>query len=339
MERILVVRPDRLGDVVLSLPVLTLLKRHYPDAKITFAVQSWIADGLEPILKGIEVLRIPNSRSEWRNLVKSHHFDAAVVLQSKLAVTLGIFRAGIPIRVGPVGKPHTWFLFNKRIRQNRSKVEKHESQYNCDLLKELGVEIPENIESFFPAFKPNPESLYSVKAWLEAHDLFSKYVVVHPGMGGSAENWPKDHYQKLVKELTEQSVRVVITHGVGEFKLAEKIKGNTPAIIFGGHAPKSLSELGALYAGAKCVIAPSTGPLHWAAAFGAPVVSFYPKIRVQSAKRWGPLATSSKKSVFIPDVGCKAVFRCNGPKCPDYPCMQKIPVASVLNAVISYYES
>lgn len=336
MERILVIRPDRLGDVVLSLPALTALKAQHPQAQITFAVQPWIAEGLEPVLKGFEILRIPRGRREWTSLIRSRHFDAAVVLQSKLGVSLGVWSAGIPLRVGPVSKLHTWLLFNHRIRQRRSRVEKHEAQYNLDLMKPLGVESG---EATLPLLQSSSESKSTVKQWLENNDVLSRYVVVHPGMGGSAENWPVAQYQKLVKDLTDAGVKVILSYGASELKLVQKIKGQTPAHLFGGQNPRSLSELGALFAGAKCVIAPSTGPLHWATLFGAPVVSFYPTIRVQSAKRWGPLAPEHKKSVFIPEVSCRAIMRCNGPKCPDYPCMQKIPAQAVLNAVIKYYEA
>ncbi|MCM0605431.1 MAG: glycosyltransferase family 9 protein [Xanthomonadaceae bacterium] len=336
MERILVVRPDRLGDVVLSLPALTALKSQHPNAQITFAVQSWIAEGLESQLKGIEILKIPHGRREWRELIQSKHFDAAVVLQSKLGITLGIWRAGIPLRVGPVSKLHTWFLFNERIRQNRSRVEKHEAEYNLELMKPLGVEA---LEAILPKFTPSAEAKFSVNKWKENNDILSRYVVIHPGMGGSAENWPVAQYQKLVRDLTDVGVKVVLSYGGNELKLVNKIKGSTNAIIFGEQDPRSLSELGALFTGAQCVVAPSTGPLHWATLFGVPVVSFYPTIRVQSAKRWGPLVSLDKKTVFVPDVTCRAIYRCNGAKCPDYPCMQKIPAQPVLNAVIKYYEA
>ena len=90
MERILIVRPDRLGDVVLSLPVLTLLRRQFPLAKITFAVQSWIADGLEPILKDIEVISIPANKKEWLNTKLI--FD---LTENNRAITLSFTHEGL----------------------------------------------------------------------------------------------------------------------------------------------------------------------------------------------------------------------------------------------------
>ena len=86
----------------------------------------------------------------------------------------------------------------------------------------------------------------------------------------------------------------------------------------------------------KLVVAPSTGPLHLAVAMGRDVVTFYPPIRVQSAKRWGPYdgpvmdsSRVQRAAIFTPEVYCGQEFRCLGERCASYPCMKTISVERV----------
>ncbi|MGK5086220.1 glycosyltransferase family 9 protein, partial [Bdellovibrionota bacterium FG-2] len=101
-------------------------------------------------------------------------------------------------------------------------------------------------------------------------------------------------------------------------------------IFYGGADSLGLDFLAGLFSAMQVVVAPSTGPLHLAVALGKPVVSFYPPIRVQSAKRWGPLLGEA----LSPDVSCGQDFRCLGSACPHYLCMELIKVEDAVKCVL-----
>jgi heptosyltransferase III len=169
---------------------------------------------------------------------------------------------------------------------------------------------------------------------LESHGwtLGKPLVVVHPGMGGSALNWPENHYVDLVRAMVSDGRNVVVTGGKDEEALLRRIETalgalKDKAIFYGGANAGPIDELAGLFSWASLVVAPSTGPLHLAVALGKPVVCFYPPIRVQSAIRWGPyLSDSERARILVPEIYCGQDFSCRGTMCNHFPCMKSLSV-------------
>src|SRR5580765_494799 len=102
MDRILVVRTDRLGDVLLTTPVSTALRQAFPKAKITWLVRSYAAPLLEnnPDVDSMIIDR-GGSTGELVAQLKKEHFDAAIVAYPRWRIAWALWRAGIPVRIGP----------------------------------------------------------------------------------------------------------------------------------------------------------------------------------------------------------------------------------------------
>lgn len=351
--RILVVRADRVGDVVLSTPTLAALRRHYPDGRI-FAM---VREGVAPLLRGFPgltdvVIYDPQGRHRgWRGyfrLVREFQamkIDIAVCLQTERKVASALFWAGIRYRVGPLSKLHSYLFYNRGLRQRRSDVEMHEADYNLQLLQSLGIRARR--AEYETAVSLPADSEARATAWLKEHGWDGKtaIVAVHPGMGGSALNWPEEHYTELAATLLQTGHFVLATGGPTEEGILERLKRGALAhvadaslhtrwIEYGGRDAKGIDFLGALMKRVGVVVAPSTGPLHVAVAVGTPVVTFYPPVRVMSALRWGPyLADARRASILVPDVYCGQVFKCRGPLCNFYPCMRGLTVEWALAQV------
>ena len=347
--RILVVRPDRLGDVLLSTPALEVLRRAYPKASISVLVQPRVAPALRGLSSVDEVIEfdpevLHAGWSGFRRLVatfRQGRFDLAVVLQAPARVALALLVARIPLRLGPYSKWYSFLAYNRGMRQRRSQVEMHEADYNLQLLRPLGIQAGSRTVATRAAI--SAEARAEVDRWCisQGVDLRSgSWVAIHPGMGGSALNWPEAHYESLVATLLADGVGVILTGGPGEQQIldrfAERFSGQPRFRIYGGRAAPDVQRLAALYSGVRLVVAPSTGPLHLAVAAGRDVVAFYPPIRVQSAKRWGPYegpgvqaGRPQRAVVFTPEVYCGQEFRCAGERCPSYPCMKTIAVERV----------
>jgi len=159
---------------------------------------------------------------------------------------------------------------------------------------------------------------------------------VHPGMGGSALNWPEHHYVGFIRALLKEGRQVLLTAGPTEAPLVARIVQDLGELgeklwVYANTGGDPVTFLGALYAQSALVVAPSTGPLHLAVALGRPVVTFYPPIRVQSALRWGPYLKDEKRaSILVPDVYCGEDFTCRGSVCHYYPCMKSLSVNEAL---------
>lgn len=355
--KILVVRCDRIGDVILSTPVLSALKKAYPTSQITFMVQEVVAPVLRecPEIDNIFIYE-PKGRHEgvsgfFRLMeeLRAQRFEISIVLQSQLKVSAALYGIGIPNRLGPLSKIHSFFFFNRGTRQRRSLVEMHEADYNLQLLRKLGIRAQAQSLPTQIALRKDridwAREFLSQKGWSEEKEDQSPLIIVHPGMGGSALNWPENYYVDLIKSLFKAGNTVLVTGGGLEASLLERLSAELQSflesvsesernrilfynsIYLDGSIEKqyTVDYLSALFTFAEVVVAPSTGPLHLAVALGKPVVTFYPPIRVQSAIRWGPYhLNEGDASVLVPEVYCGQDFKCRGSVCNYYPCMKTL---------------
>jgi heptosyltransferase III len=328
LHNILVVRTDRIGDVILTLPTVAALKSNFPDANVTMLVNSYTSILVEDIAGTLLYNRGAKLKPffEMMREIRKADFDAVVVAHPRFRIALILQLAGIPLRIG-TGYRWYSFLFNKRIYEHRKTVEKHEAEYNLSLLKGLGLEISLEPKAKIVISKQEKKIAFDIRQSLGISDT-DRLVLLHPGSGRSARDWRPDRFAGLASELTKLGYQVVITGGKTEETLVNKVtqeaKNNVKSFI----STLNLKEFAAFIQTAKLFVANSTGPLHIAAAVGTPVIGFYPPVPVMSPKRWGPL--TDKKTVFVPDPALCP--RCKGGECRGNDCMDQISVHQVLEA-------
>ncbi len=325
-QKALFIRVDRIGDLVLTLPVdeITALSHH----NVTW----WISKGLEFVLENgarkRQFLAIDN-KLNWTNFLalfyylRTQQFTLAVVFHAPWWVSLLVFAARIPVRVGRRSQWYSYLFFNRGLRQSRSKSELHESEYNFRLLeKALGEPVKE---------RPLLELANSRSAGiLDRLGLEKKlYFVVHPGMAGSARNVNSKFYIELIQQLILQ-MPVVITGTKSDLEyiapLQAQFKSNDKILWL--NEKLSSDELIAVLQGAKAVIAPSTGVIHLAASTGTKAIGLYSPVTSQHATRWGPRGKFTY--VFSPKVSCPGTSDCLFQACSQFDCMDQIRVSDVM---------
>jgi heptosyltransferase I len=291
---ILLVRMDKLGDLVLSLavdehPVFGGRNVHWFISKGL----SFVTEQAAPKRQSTEFKRGFSPFEFFRMVgwIKKNRPQTAVLLHNPWWVSMAVWLAGVPERIGRKSQWHSFLFLNIPIRQKRSQADRHESDFNFDLVEwgfnHLGTRRTFNLaglkKTFLRLMSPNPFGT------VDARGLKVRgYRIVHPGMAGSALNWPQENYFELIKRLS-QELPVLITGT----KMDEKY-------LKGLHGVKELpnvkwmvdelrpSELLDLLSQARSVIAPSTGVLHLAASLGTPAVGIYSPRKVEHPKRWGP---------------------------------------------------
>lgn len=284
MKKNLLIRMDKIGDLVLTLPVDQIFDQE--DQNTWF-----IAQGLDffpshsvPARKFKSFSKVWDW-SEFKRMIaeiKKLSPDRAVVFHAPWWVSLAVFCAGVPFRVGVLSKPQSFLFFNKGIRQKRSRAEKHEAQYGLEL-----VEAASGKKLDFKNLKPLKLSSGLQKADLKKWNL-ENYIVVHPGMAGSALNWPIPKYIEFIREISKEKIAVV-TCGPMDQKFVDPIKAefrNSSQVKI--LESLSLKELMLVLENSQGVLAPSTGVLHLAASSGVPSLGIYSPIGVERAIRWGP---------------------------------------------------
>ncbi len=328
MQNILVVRTDRIGDVILTLPTVEALKSIFPNARVTMLVSGYTSTLVEGIAGTLLYTRDGKPRPFFEMLreIQNVHFDVVLVAFPHFRIALLLWLAGIPVRIG-TGYRWYSFFFNKKIYEHRKTAEKHEAEYNLSLLKGLGHTVSSKPEAKIIISQQEKKTASDARQSLGISDT-DRLVLLHPGSGSSARDWKPERFAQLAVELTKHGYQVVITGGKMEEALVHRVAHEAENGVKLFISTLNLKEFAAFIQTAKLFVANSTGPLHIAAAVGTPVIGFYPPVRVMSPKRWGPL--TDKKTIFIPDP--ERCPRCKGGECQGNDCMDQISVHQVLEA-------
>jgi ADP-heptose:LPS heptosyltransferase len=286
--KVLLIRLDKIGDLICTLPVDQVLDPEQYD--VTWAVQKGLGSVVNLGDKSRKFLELDKadakiSAARLRDFLKSENFDYAVSFQCPWWVNFELFKAGIKHRAGVKSQWHSFLFLNEAVRQRRSLAEKHEFDYNLEIvLKTFGLKQTKEFIQF-RIDKPKQKDLL-FKYNLSEND----YVVVHPGMSGSALNWPQSSYIDYIQKLLDQNKKVVITGTDSDEPYLTEIKKKYAdhAQVLWLQSKLNLNELVQLLAYADYVVVPSTGVAHIAASVGAKVKAIFSPVRVHHPKRWAP---------------------------------------------------
>lgn len=323
-KNILIVRTDKIGDVVLSLPLAGIIKNTFPDAKITFLVQNYTKPLVECCTNVDEVITLHKSGdkihfSQNVKMLREKKYDLCITVSPKFKVAAILKSAGIKTRIG-TGYRWYSFLFNKRIFEHRKTAERHELEYNINLLKPINITPEVSKDSVDYNIHPSKNSDLKVEQIIKAQNIdFNKTsIIIHPGSGGSAVDWPQSHFLELTRQMAQDlNINVFVTGSQNEKELCQKLVVSNNVYNLAGLF--DLSELISLISKSDMMIANSTGPIHIAAALNKFVIGFYPKIVVCSEERWGPY--TKNKIVFKPGI-CES--NCSRKQCAELNCMTSI---------------
>ncbi|MDF0668342.1 MAG: glycosyltransferase family 9 protein [Nitrospira sp.] len=328
---VLIVRPDGIGDVLLSLPVATQLRRLVPGVTIGFLTSPTVAPLLDrhPDVDYVRTIRFMDPFKELRRAF-TQGVEAAIFLKPFRRLMWAAWVTAVPIRVAT---RYRWYslLANRHVYEHRSEFSKHESEYNVEMLKGLGLRPQPVIPPVLTLTEAERDA--GAARWSR---LPSPRVVVHPG-GVSARRWRLDHYRDLVVALTEKGYGVLLTGSDQE--RAEFGKGPLPFTTFSSGVVDlmgtlSLRELMSVIANAHVVVSGATGPAHLAAALGVPAVTLFDPRRNNLPVRWKPLGTGV---LLRPDV--PTCEKCIGEVCPYWDCLDRFTVAKVTSAIAKVSEA
>jgi heptosyltransferase-3 len=315
---ILIVRNDRLGDLVLSLPTVMALKDHFPDSRLGAVTAASTAPVLD--LLPFRVDAWPDTEDSLTRLSRERP-DIVLFLYPDRRWAWKAFLARVPRRIGTRYRPHS-ILFNERIPVHRRHNQRHEAECNLQvagpLLGETRVTPPE-----LRIPESGVASAHNLRLALGL-SLHAPYVMIHPGSRGSAWNWPGEYYGQVARNLAAQGIDVLVTGSDSEAALARQVAGDWGHSIAG---QTDLATLAALLSEAGTLVVGSTGPMHLAAACGLPVVALFSPLRTHAPSRWGPLG--HEHTIFVAQAG-------SGGESVQPEAMKSIPPKDVFDAAMKH---
>ena len=312
MDKILINRTDAIGDTLLTTALARVIKKDNPKAHVTILVSQRSGE-LIRFCEGIDDVLIFSAEKSFiqkitylNDIFRSGGFSAYFHLGGSFYPTFISFLHRVRIRSGILSKMLSYLFLNCGLRQKRSESSRHEVSYNIDFAQVLKRGTSSAKSNYLMNDSVPRVNLAPLgKNFLEECGLSDNYIIVHPGMTGHTLNWPMNCYADLLGLLSQSypQMELVVSYTPSDESyirdLKSRLKDDVNITFFDG-AKRGLIHYAQVVKMAALFIGPSTGTTHIANALGTPQVAIYSPIKVQSSKRWGPVAQGKHVAVFEP---------------------------------------
>lgn len=367
-KRILCVRLDTIGDVIMTTPAMRFLKETQADRHLTL-MTSQAGAAIAPLVPDLDDLIIydapwlkatsprQNSAPEFNMVerLRQLQFDAAVIFtvysQNPLPSAFLCYMADIPLRLAHC-RENPYQLLTHWVKEvEPDQITRHEVQRQLDLVKSIGADVsptwPTSVSDGVPDYSQVKESermrlqvsaatVERVKGILKDQHLGESdrpWVVIHPGATAASRRYPPESFAIVARQLVvDYGISVVFTGTAPEAPLVESIQQRMGAPSHSLVAQLDLSELVALLKLTPLLISNNTGPVHIAASVGTPVVDLYALTNLQHTP-WG-----IPNRVLFHDVPCRLCYKSICPQ-EHHHCLRLVNPDTVVAAAIELLEN
>ncbi len=341
VQRILCVRLDTLGDVLMTTPAIRALKESLPQSTLTLLTSPL---GAEPTRLIPEIDEVIVYESPWvkasparadsqydRKLLEKMRgcYDAAVIFtvysQNPLPAAMLCYLADIPLRLAYC-RENPYHLLTHWVRETEPEQSiRHEVRRQLDLVQFIGCALQdERIRLRIPE---GDRLRVQDRLRMQGFDFAQPWMVLHPGVTAPSRQYFPEGYALAARQLAlEDGLQIIFTGSPKEVGLVEYIRQEMAAPSYSLAGQLSLGELGALLAQAPLLLSNNTGPVHIAAGVGTPVVDIYALTNPQHTP-WGV-----PNRVVFHDVPCKYCYKS---VCPlgHHNCLRLVTPTEVVQAV------
>jgi len=341
-RRVLCIRLDTIGDVLMTTPAIRALSEQCTDRRITLLTSrpGALAGALVPEVDRVIAYDAPwmkassSDDSPWRDCamverLRACDFDAAVIFttfsQSPLPAALMCHLAGIPTRRAHC-RENPYHLLSEWVREIEPEQGiRHEVKRQFDLVASIGASTDRTGLSLSI---PPDATIGAIRRLREAgHDPAQPWIVLHPGATAESRRYPPELYAEAMRRLGAETTHRIVVTGTQEERAAAILTAELGDAAVSLTGSLAFEELCGLIAAAPLLISNNTGPVHIAAAVGTPVVDVYALTNPQHT----PWQVPSR--VLSHDVSCRWCFRS---VCPEghHRCLRMVSPADVAQAAL-----
>jgi ADP-heptose:LPS heptosyltransferase len=334
LDRILLVNSAHLGDVVISTAILREIKSRFPECQIDFVAGEWA----KPILNAHPGIHqsyfishwqanrsddhLPdkkkhyvNQKNEFLMTVEKNTYDAIFFLNSYEPSFISVFRQ---FKCPLIGFDTAGGGPLLSLKSSKTSLDLHEVQYQASLLQNwLGP--AKNAQHYRAWLKPVANS-YAIN---ESFNLPAAYVVLHPGSGNPAKEWPIENWVKVIETLQDFNVSILITGNGEREAMGARVLG------ISGHVIDLVNQLSfdqfvAVIANAQAVFCVDSVAGHIAGAYNKPTIIVTNGL--SRIERWHPLGRLV--SLLENKMPCSP---CHNRPCEQRACITGIPSSALIN--------
>lgn len=337
--KILILKPSSLGDVVQALPVLRLLKLHWPQSEIYW----WIESTLAPLLEGdpdlAGVIRFDrrgwaaprNWAALWRGLrwTRQQAFDWVIDLQCLARSGAYAWLANGKLMLG-LDEPREGARGYYDLVVKRPSFHTHAVDWYLEALRPLKVPSARNFE-WLPA-RPDVAAAVREK-WAGRH---IRWVTLQPGARWLNKRWPVESFAELLRRLAEArpDLNFAVLGGADDRALGQDIVRAAPGRCLDLTGKLSLPEMVEWLRLSELLVTNDTGPMHVAAALGTPVVALFGPTEPRRTGPYGQL-----EHVLQLELPCSPCLKSRCRYAKPLECLRALSPATVFDAVQRRLES
>ena len=332
-----VVQTAFLGDVVLAMPLVQVIKNNYPDIKISF-VSTPLATGISSTIKAVDGIIAYDKRGIRRGLdgikfiasyLREKKVDCIISSHRSLRTSLMTFYAKPKYSVG-FNNSALSFAYKKRVKYVKSV---HEIERNLNLLKAFADYETLNLDyKDIPIEIPEEDKSY-VESLLVAKGLEGKTIIaVAPGSVWETKKWKEKHFVKLVGMLIDAGLSPVVVGSEADSELCIRIASNSGAISLAGMF--TLPQFIYFLTLTSLTITNDSSPTHFAGLVDCPTVTLFgPTSPVFGFAPW----SSKSLSLGLDELKCRPCEIHGGRKCPigTHECMENLKPEFVFEKAMS----
>jgi heptosyltransferase-2/heptosyltransferase-3 len=350
-QRVLLLRPDHIGDVLLTAPAVALLRASLPRAELTYLVGPWSAEAARhgPAVDRVMTLAYPGfTRQPKRNALEPYatllqvaarvrraRYDLAIVFRpDHWWGALLALAAGIPVRVGSQGPETAPLLTHACADDAAGTTGAAERALRVARLALEVTGVPPKSMASVRQFNVGSAARAEADAFWQRNGLGSRRVVgIQPSAGAPLKSWPISRWAALADALAGADQHVLLIGAPVDEPLLKAVRqrmSHAASLAYG----QSLEASAALYERCAVLVTVDGGGGHLAAAVGTPTVRLYGPA---SAQVYGPWPARADQQVLgAHGLACVPCGHLQDPPCgarTSPACMLAIGVADVLQAV------
>lgn len=306
-KSIIISRTDSIGDVVLTLPVATILKKYFPEMTIGFMGKAYTKPVIEACKNADQFIDV-NDFMNGTVKVSGKKPEAILHILPVAAIAMKAKKLHIPMRIGTTNRIYHWITCNKLVKLSRKNSDLHEAQLNLKLLEPFGIKEDFSLAEIGQSFAM--ENIQSLPEKFSSLIDRNKYnLILHPKSQGNGREWGLENFIQLIHLLDADKFKIFISGVEKERELLQPLFESTGNQVTDITGIMNLTEFMSFIHQCNGLAASGTGPVHLAAALGIDAFGIYPPVRPIHPGRWAPLGP--KAHVFVLNKNCSD---CNGDK-------------------------
>ena len=310
-RNILIVRTDRIGDVILTTPAIKVLRQAYPSARISIL----IAPLTKELVAGnpdLDEIIVDDRRGVHRGIMgfwrlvlslRRKKYDLAIVYHTKKRTNCLCWAAGIPRRAGYKNEKFG-LLLTDPIPDQRHWGRQHEAQYCLDVLRHLGISGNKILAKSPVDLAEDIDVPISADGWGWLEQFCREYhicaeerlIAIHPGASDPAKRWPREQFAELIEQLVKRyQARIILVGTAQTSVVARQIIALTKIPVLDLTGKTTVGQLAGLLKRCNLLVSNDSGPVHIAAGVKTPCVAIFTRNQPGiNPQRWQPLGGKNK---------------------------------------------